>query len=109
MVPEAWNVEHNNRHHYNLSEVHDPDLVEANLTSLRDMPVPVFFKYIRPSCFSWPLGNGFITLPTRTRNSSWRLYARQTANPFAGVKPEESMTVKNIVAGQNPFDSLGST
>jgi hypothetical protein len=47
MVPEAWNVEHNNRHHYNLSEVHDPDLVEANLTSLRDMPVPVFFKNIR--------------------------------------------------------------
>jgi hypothetical protein len=42
---EAWNVEHNNRHHYKLSEVRSADLVEANLTSLRDMPVPVFFKY----------------------------------------------------------------
>jgi hypothetical protein len=31
--------------------VHDPDLVEANLTSLRDMPVPVFFKNIRAALF----------------------------------------------------------
>jgi len=31
MMPEAWNVEHNNRHHYCLSEKDDPDLVEANL------------------------------------------------------------------------------
>jgi hypothetical protein len=27
MLPEAWNVEHNNRHHYCLSEIDDPDLV----------------------------------------------------------------------------------
>merc|ERR1740130_1361108 len=27
MLPEAWNVEHNNLHHYRLSEADDPDLV----------------------------------------------------------------------------------
>ena len=46
MMPEAWNVEHNNRHHYNLSEVEDPDLVENNLSDLRDMKMPLLFKYV---------------------------------------------------------------
>ena len=46
MMPEAWNVEHNNRHHYNLSELEDPDLVENNLKELRDMKVPLIFKYV---------------------------------------------------------------
>lgn len=46
MMPEAWNVEHNNRHHYNLSEIHDPDLVENNLSELRDMKAPLMFKYM---------------------------------------------------------------
>merc|ERR1711957_769003 len=45
MMPEAWNVEHNNRHHYNLSELEDPDLVENNLAELRDMKAPLLFKY----------------------------------------------------------------
>jgi hypothetical protein len=27
MLPEAWNVEHNNLHHYRLGELEDPDLV----------------------------------------------------------------------------------
>jgi hypothetical protein len=47
MVPEAWNVEHNNRHYYHyLSELTDPDLVEANLSQLqlRDMPIPLLLK-----------------------------------------------------------------
>ena len=45
MLPEAWNVEHNNLHHYRLSEEDDPDLVERNLEFVRTLPVPRFFKY----------------------------------------------------------------
>jgi hypothetical protein len=45
MIPEAWNVEHNNRHHYSLSEGTDPDLVQRN-QDLRDFRVPTIFKYI---------------------------------------------------------------
>eukprot|EP00614_Pseudopedinella_elastica_P021967 CAMPEP_0172613370 /NCGR_PEP_ID=MMETSP1068-20121228/42050_1 /TAXON_ID=35684 /ORGANISM="Pseudopedinella elastica, Strain CCMP716" /LENGTH=491 /DNA_ID=CAMNT_0013417801 /DNA_START=137 /DNA_END=1612 /DNA_ORIENTATION=+ len=45
MLPEAWNVEHNNLHHYRLGEVDDPDLVERNLQFVRDLKVPTFFKY----------------------------------------------------------------
>mmetsp|Transcript_55491 Transcript_55491/g.126111 ORF Transcript_55491/g.126111 Transcript_55491/m.126111 type:complete len:200 (-) Transcript_55491:51-650(-) len=46
MLVEAWNMEHNQLHHYHLGEVYDPDLVEHNMGILREMPVPVFLKYI---------------------------------------------------------------
>lgn len=35
MLPEAWNIEHNNLHHYRLSEEDDPDVVERNTRFLR--------------------------------------------------------------------------
>ena len=31
MMPEAWDVEHNHLHHYQLGEDADPDLVERNM------------------------------------------------------------------------------
>jgi len=34
MVPEAWDVEHNILHHYNLNELADPDLVEESVKPL---------------------------------------------------------------------------
>jgi fatty acid desaturase len=46
MLPEAWNVEHNNRHHYCLSEIEDPDLVENNLKEIRDSEWPMWRKYL---------------------------------------------------------------
>ena len=64
MMPEAWNVEHNNRHHYCLSEIDDPDLVENNLKFLRSLPIPIFMK--------WP------TLPFITTTWKWFYYAPNT-------------------------------
>ena len=46
MLPEAWNVEHNNLHHYRLSESGDPDLVERNLELMREFPAPRPIKYV---------------------------------------------------------------
>jgi len=46
MLPEAWNVEHNNLHHYRLGEAGDPDLVERNLEMLRDIRLPRPLKYV---------------------------------------------------------------
>merc|ERR1712060_1018615 len=46
MLPEAWNVEHNNLHHYRLSESGDPDLVERNLEMMRDIRLPRTLKYV---------------------------------------------------------------
>jgi len=46
MLPEAWDVEHNNLHHYKLGELGDPDLIERNLTSLRENEkMPQILKY----------------------------------------------------------------
>jgi hypothetical protein len=45
MLPEAWNVEHNNLHHYRLSEEDDPDVVERNTRFLREMNLPMPIKY----------------------------------------------------------------
>merc|ERR1711967_12730 len=45
MLPEAWNVEHNNLHHFRLGEPGDPDLVERNLETLRQMKLPMVVKY----------------------------------------------------------------
>ena len=47
MLPEAWNVEHNNLHHYNLREVTDPDLVEENMKLVRETKGTLILKYIR--------------------------------------------------------------
>jgi fatty acid desaturase len=46
MLVEAWNMEHNQLHHYHLGEETDPDLVEMNLAYLRDLPLPTPLKYV---------------------------------------------------------------
>ncbi|EOD40666.1 hypothetical protein EMIHUDRAFT_454147 [Emiliania huxleyi CCMP1516] len=46
MLPEAWNVEHNNLHHFRTGEPGDPDLVERNLVTMRDFPLPAKLKYV---------------------------------------------------------------
>jgi len=46
MLVEAWNVEHNQLHHYCLGEVDDPDLVEHNLGWIRDAEWPMAMKYL---------------------------------------------------------------
>lgn len=45
-LPEAWNYEHNNKHHYHLGEAgEDPDLIEYNINFLRESKIPLIFKY----------------------------------------------------------------
>merc|ERR1711871_1657782 len=46
-LPEAWNVEHNNMHHYSLGEVNDPDLVENNLIDVRQSSLRMPLKYVQ--------------------------------------------------------------
>jgi len=45
MLVEAWNVEHNQLHHYHLGETADPDLVEMNMDYLRQLDAPKAVKY----------------------------------------------------------------
>ena len=55
MLVEAWNVEHNQLHHYYLGEVSDPDLVEHNLAFLRGLRLPPALKYaaVVPMALIW--------------------------------------------------------
>jgi len=46
MLVEAWNVEHNQMHHYCLGEDNDPDLVEMNFGSFREMKLPWLVKQL---------------------------------------------------------------
>jgi len=101
MMPEAWNVEHNNRHHYCLSELDDPDLVERNLTDLREAPIPIFLKWL--------------ALPVIVTTWKWFYYAPNTYKELklarwrkAGQKipdnASEAITVRGLIFGSGtPF------
>ncbi|KAK3235290.1 hypothetical protein CYMTET_54495 [Cymbomonas tetramitiformis] len=51
MLPEAWDVEHNHLHHYQLGEIGDPDLVERNMQSLRQERTPMWVRYLTVGFF----------------------------------------------------------
>jgi fatty acid desaturase len=55
LVPAAWKYEHNQLHHARLNEHRDPDLVEANLSWLRESELPLPVKYALVGFFacSW--------------------------------------------------------
>jgi len=106
MMPEAWNVEHNNRHHYCLSEVEDPDLVENNLKDMREMPVPTFVK--------------LLVLPILVSTWKWAYYAPNTYKELKlarwrkmgkkipeGVVPSDAVTIRSLLfTGGTPFYSF---
>jgi len=46
MLPEAWDKEHNDLHHYNLGEQADPDQVEYNTEDFRAINMPLWARYI---------------------------------------------------------------
>lgn len=102
MMPEAWNVEHNNRHHYCLSEIDDPDLVEANLVDLRTWSGPLAVKYlvVLINALTW----------------KWQYYAPNTYKELKLAKlrkegkpvpdrPEDAVTIKSMLMGENEFFS----
>ena len=43
-IDQAWNIEHNNLHHFRTGEDGDPDLVERNVELLREAPIPRMLK-----------------------------------------------------------------
>jgi fatty acid desaturase len=105
MMVEAWNVEHNNRHHYNLSEITDPDLVEQNLIVLRVLRVPVIVKYIIVGFFmtTW---KWFYYAPNTYKELKLARMRREGKKIPAPVIPEDSVTFKDSLFGQNYFYSF---
>jgi fatty acid desaturase len=105
MMPEAWNVEHNTRHHYNLSEITDPDLVEQNLAFLRDNPIPVVLKYILVGFFmmTW---KWFYYAPNTYKELKLAHMRREGVAIPANVEPEQPITIKDCMVGANHFYSI---
>jgi len=105
MMPEAWNVEHNNRHHYNLSEITDPDLVEQNLEELRKLNAPVFLKYLIVGGFmlSW---KWFYYAPNTYKELKLARLRKAGTKIPAHVKPEDQITFKSALAGECYFYSF---
>ena len=52
MMPEAWDVEHNHLHHYQLGEDADPDLVERNMKTTREGSMPMWLRYAQVASLS---------------------------------------------------------
>jgi len=46
ILPEAWDKEHNDLHHYNLGEQADPDQVEFNTEEFRKLKMPMWLRYV---------------------------------------------------------------
>jgi len=105
MVPEAWNVEHNNRHHYCLSELDDPDLVENNLSDIRDSDMPLLLKYVlvAGSMITW---KWYYYAPNTYKELKIARFRRQGIPLPKGVDPQDAMTFKVILAGKNQFYSI---
>jgi len=104
MMPEAWNAEHNNRHHFNLSEIHDPDLVENNLAYLREMEDPMYVKYlhvlIMASTWKW-----LYYSPNTYKELKLAKWRREGKRIPPGVDPSQPVSITVILAGKNPFYS----
>jgi len=105
MMPEAWNVEHNNRHHYCLSELEDPDLVENNLGDIRDAPIPTCLKYLIVP-FIACIWKWFYYSPNTYKElklAKWRKEGRKIPE---GVIPSDAITIRSLIFGGTPFYSL---
>lgn len=105
MMPEAWNVEHNNRHHYNLSEIEDPDLVENNLKELRDMNAPLVFKYVyvAVAACTWKWLYYSPNTYKELKLAKWRREGKKIPD---GVIPSDAVTIKTLLTTKIPFYSL---
>lgn len=105
MLPEAWNVEHNNRHHYCLSEIEDPDLVENNLADVRDLNAPIFIKYIIviAGMFTW---KWYYYSPNTYKELKLARLRREGKPMPKGVTPSDAVTIRSLLDGSNPFYSM---
>lgn len=101
MQPEAWNVEHNRLHHYNLNEGKDPDLVQRNLGFLRDSNVPMIAKYAAV-LFFLPIWKWFYYAPNTYKEFRINEILKSTGKTEAEALPkdfdrEEAATVVTLL------------
>eukprot|EP00239_Pterosperma_sp_CCMP1384_P007752 CAMPEP_0197847986 /NCGR_PEP_ID=MMETSP1438-20131217/7702_1 /TAXON_ID=1461541 /ORGANISM="Pterosperma sp., Strain CCMP1384" /LENGTH=471 /DNA_ID=CAMNT_0043460087 /DNA_START=182 /DNA_END=1594 /DNA_ORIENTATION=- len=94
MLPEAWDVEHNNLHHYKLGEAGDPDLVERNLESIRDSGMPYWMRYAQVA------GLALIW--------KWYYYAPNTLKEMLAFNKAKRDKNSKLAPVENPFEATGT-
>lgn len=106
MIPEAWNVEHNRLHHYRLNEDYDPDLVQRNLAFLRDMKIPMVFKYATVAFFL-PIWKWYYYAPNTFKElciQDWKQAGKELP---AELDPLETCTMVSLFGAKGPhYDAL---
>ena len=103
MMPEAWNVEHNRLHHYHLGEDLDPDLVERNLSFLREMNVPKPIKY-GVALALMPIWKSYYYAPNTFKElqvTKWRQEGRELPENF---DPNEPVTLRMLFFPKDDCD-----
>ncbi len=101
ILPEAWNFEHNNRHHYHLGELADPDLPEENMMSLRNANVPLPVKYI--IVFLLMITWKYIYYASNTYNEFCIHKYQQSTNRDANKLNRTSMIYSSITKGRQYY------
>ena len=100
MAPEAWNVEHNRLHHYHLGEAKDPDLVERNLMSLRDLNISMWRKYMSVAMLI-PIWKWGYYAPNTYKELKIREYMRKHGELPPDLDPTEPLTVGHLIKPKN--------
>lgn len=79
MLPEAWDKEHNDMHHYNLGEKADPDQVEFNMEQFLNlkMPMPVRYIFLALMACTWK----FLYYAPSTLKELRKFKAKKAGNP----------------------------
>lgn len=109
MQPEAWNVEHNRLHHYNLNEVKDPDLVQRNLDFIRDNDrLPMFARYAAVLSFL-PIWKWFYYSPNTYKELRINELLKASGGTEKGVLPEnfDRESAATVAAVLDPFSAQG--
>lgn len=88
-------MEHNRLHHYHLGEDLDPDLVERNLSFLREMDIPELLKY-GVALALMPIWKWYYYAPNTFKElqiTKWRQEGRELPHNF---QPEEPVTLRML-------------
>jgi len=94
MLPEAWNVEHNQLHHYRLGEDADPDLLERNAESWKGAE-----RYTMPF-LSMLLWKWAYYAPNTYKELKLSDMRRSGAPLPDGFDPKAPLTVGELLAGK---------
>ncbi len=92
MYPPAWDVEHNNIHHYHLGEEIDPDQVEFNMEALRNSKIPLWGRYALLAIMA----------------ASWKIiyYASSTLTEYRAIQAKEAAGKRNQISRLDMWNPL---